>query len=220
MFKARQNYTHSWKNSKYLYCLYFWQYSSWQNSLFGTVRLTKNVDIDQYQYSGYRIGFDKRSSFSFPNGGFSQNVILFGVDMSSSFHVDNKKKDILILGKGSIQGLEHTLTLEKMYLVNFTVTKKKFCLSLYYNWASNCLFVTNKQLFVNCTKIYRFKAKDSEIVATPLCLGNISKDWSVDNMKKVRLHGYVYNFSVDYNVTDVDDILDIYRHLMKSNNSI
>ena len=101
--------------------------------MFGTVRLTKNVDIDQYQYSGYRIGFDKRSSFSFPNGGFSQNVILFGVDMSSSFHVDNKKKDILILGKGSIQGLEHTLTLEKMYLVNFTVTKKKFCLSLHYN---------------------------------------------------------------------------------------
>ena len=101
--------------------------------MFGTVRLTKNVDIDKYQYSGYKIGFDKRSSFSFPNGGFSQNVILFGVDMSSSFHVDNKKKDILILGKGSIQGLEHTLTPEKMYLVNFTVTEKKFCLSLYYN---------------------------------------------------------------------------------------
>ena len=82
------------------------------------------------------------------------------------------------------------------------------------------MFVTNKQLFVNCTKIYRFKAKDSEIVATPLCLGNISKDWSVDKMKKVGLYGYVYNFSVDYDVTDVDDILDIYRHLMKSNNSI
>ena len=100
--------------------------------MFGAVRLTENV-IDKYQYSGYRIGFDKRSSFSFPNGGFSQNVILFGVDMSSSFHVDNKKKDILILGKDSIQGLEHISTPEKMYLVNFTVTKMKFCLSLYYN---------------------------------------------------------------------------------------
>ena len=53
--------------------------------------------------------------------------------MSSSFHVDNKKKDILILGKDSIQGLEHISTPEKMYLVNLTVTKMKFCLSLYYN---------------------------------------------------------------------------------------
>ena len=68
-----------------------------ENSLFGEVRLTKNVDIDKY--SGYGIGFDRKSSFSFPGGGFGQNVIIFGVDMSSSVHVDNKKKDILILRK-------------------------------------------------------------------------------------------------------------------------
>ena len=71
--------------------------------------MTKNTDIDNYGYSGYRIGFDRRSSFSFPGGGFGQNVIIFGVDMSSSAHIDNKKKDVLILGKGSTQGLEHTL---------------------------------------------------------------------------------------------------------------
>ena len=64
-----------------------------------------------------------------------------------------------------------------MYSINFTVTKKKFCLSLHYNGA-------NSYLFVDGTEIYKSKAKDSEIVASPLCLGNISKDWSTDNMKK------------------------------------
>ena len=97
--------------------------------------------------------------------------------MSSSAHIDNNSKKRLILGIGPTQGLEHTLTAEKMYSINFTVTKKKFCLSLHYNGA-------NSYLFVNGTEIHKFKAKDSEIVATPLCLGNISKDWSVDYMKK------------------------------------
>ena len=69
-----------------------------KNSLFGAVRLTKNADIFKYRYSGYGIGFDRKSSFSFPSGGFGQNVIIL-VDMSSSVHVDNKKKDILILVK-------------------------------------------------------------------------------------------------------------------------
>ena len=86
--------------------------------------MTKNADIDKYKYSGYRIGFDRRSNFSFPGGGFDQNILIFGVNMSSSAHIDNKKKDILVLGKGPTQGLEHTLTAEKMYLINFTVTKK------------------------------------------------------------------------------------------------
>ena len=61
-------------------------------SLFGAVRLTKNPDIDKYQYSGYGTGFDRKSSFSFPGGEFGQNVIVFGVDKSSSVHVDNKKR--------------------------------------------------------------------------------------------------------------------------------
>ena len=147
-----------------------------KNSLFDAVKLTKNADIDKYGYSGYGIGFDRKSSFSFPGGGFGQDLTIFGVDTSSSVHVDNKKKDILILRKDRTQGLEHTLTAEKMYLINFSVTRKKFCLSLHYNKA-------NSYLFANDTEIYKFKAKDSEIVAAPLCLGNLSKDWSVDNMK-------------------------------------
>ena len=97
--------------------------------------------------------------------------------MSSSAHIDNKKKDRLVLGKGPTQRLEHTLTAEKTYSINFTVTKKKFCLSLHYSGATS-------YLFFNGTDIYKFKAKDSKIIASPLCLGNISKDWLVDNMEK------------------------------------
>ena len=117
------------------------------------------------------------------------------------------RKDI-VLGRGSTQGLESTLTAEKTYSINFTVTQKKLCLRLHYNGA-------NSYLFVNGTKIYKFKAKDSEIVASPLCLGNISKDWSTDNMKKTGLTGYVYDFSVDYEATNVNDIEDIHKYLMK-----
>ena len=91
--------------------------------MFGAVALTKYADIEKCKYSGYGIGFDKRSNFSFPSGGFGQNVLIFGADMSSSIHIDNKKKDILVLGRGPAQGLESTLTAEKMYSINFTVTK-------------------------------------------------------------------------------------------------
>ena len=134
--------------------------------------------------------------------------------MSSSKHIDNKGKDILILGIGLTQGLgEHSLTAEKMYSINFTNINEKFCLSLHYNGA-------NSYLFVNGKEIVKFKAKNSEIVATPLCLGSISKDWSTDKMKKTGLYGYVHDFSVDYNDTDVDDVKDIHKYLMKKKNII
>ena len=151
-----------------------------KNCLFGAVTLTKNADTEKYKYSGYGIGFDRRSSFSFPSGGFGQNVLIFGADMSSSIHIGNKEKYILVLGRGPTQGLGSTLTAEEMYSINFTVAKKKLCLCLQYNGA-------NSYLFVNGTEIITFKAKDSKIVASPLCLGNISKDWSTDNMKKQGL---------------------------------
>ena len=77
--------------------------------------------------------------------------------------------------------------------------KKKFCSSLYYN-------LVNSYLFVNSTEIYKFKAKDSEIVPISLCLGNISKDWSVDNMKRTGITGYVYDLSVDYDSISVEDV--------------
>ena len=80
--------------------------------------------------------------------------------------------------------LNTTIYAEKMYSINFTENIKRFCLSLHYNGA-------NSYLFVNGTEIHKFKAKDSEIVTTPLSLGNISKDFSVDNVKKAGLNGYI-----------------------------
>ena len=65
-----------------------------KNCLFGAVTLTKNADIEKYGYSGFGIGFDRRSSFSFPGGIFGQNVLIFGVDMDSSVHIDNIKRHI------------------------------------------------------------------------------------------------------------------------------
>ena len=84
-------------------------------------------------------------------------------------------------------------------------------MSLHYNGA-------NSYLFVNGTEIVKFQAKGSNIIATLLCLGNISKDWSVDNMKDTGLNGYVYDFSVDYDAAD--DIKDIHKYLMKKNNIV
>ena len=97
-----------------------------------------------------------------------------------------------------------------MHKINFTEKNKKICLSLHDNEA-------NSYLFVNGTEIHKFAAKNSEIAASPLCLGNISKDFSVDNMKKTGLNGYVYDFSIDYDAIAVDDILDIHKYLMGKN---
>ena len=89
-------------------------YPTLANALFGAVKLTKNADIEKYKYSGYGIGFDGHGFFSHPSGGTGRNVIIFGVDMSSSTKIDNKGKDILILGIGPTQGLgEHSLSAEK-----------------------------------------------------------------------------------------------------------
>ena len=97
-----------------------------------------------------------------------------------------------------------------MFSINFTVTNKTFCFSLHFNGA-------NIYLFVNGTEIYKFKAKDSDILVGPICLGNISKDWSVDNMKITGFTGCVYDFSVDYESIAVDDIKDFHNYLMKKN---
>ena len=130
--------------------------------------------------------------------------------MSSSTKIDNRKKRILILVKGATQGSKHTLSAEKLYSIYFTKKNTKFCLSLHYKGG-------NSHLFINGTEIIKFKAKDSEISAYSLCLGNISKDWSQDNMKKTGFNGYIYDFSTDYNAIGVSDILDIHKYLMKKN---
>ena len=75
-------------------------------------------------------------------------------------------------------------------------------------------------MFVNGKEIHKFKVKDSEIVATPLFLGSISKTWTVDNMKKTGLNGYVYDFTVDSGAIAADDILHIHNYLMKNNDTV
>ena len=167
------------------------------------------MDVDQYKYSGYGIGYNRKGSYSIGDE-VGRNIIIFGVDMSSSPHIDNKKKEILTLGKGCRQGLEHTLAAEKLYSINFTKENTKFCLSYHYNWA-------NSYLFVNGTEIIKFKAKDSEITPYLLCLGNISKDWLVHNIKKTGPNSCVYDFSVAYDAIAVPDILDIHKYLMEKN---
>ena len=78
----------------------------------------------------------------------------------------------------------------------------------------------NSYLFVNGTEIYKFKAKDSEFFVAPICLGNISKNWSTNSMRRSGFNGYVYDFSVDYDAIVVDDIKNIHKYLMEKNNIV
>ena len=122
--------------------------------------------------------------------------------MSLSVLIDNKAKDILILRKEKTR-LYHTLAEETLYSINFTRPGINFCLGLHYDGS-------NSFLFVKAAKIYPFKAKDSEIKKHPLCLGNISKDFTDNNMKKTGPNGHVYKFSVDY-IIDTSNIIDIHK---------
>ena len=97
-----------------------------QICLFGAVKLTKNSGIDKYEYSGYGIGFDSKGTFSHPSRGTGVIVVVFGVDISSCAHANNKTKNILIHVEGFTQGLEDTtLYAEKIYSINFTAARKK-----------------------------------------------------------------------------------------------
>ena len=151
------------------------------NCLFGSVKLTKNADLDKYKYSGYSIGFHLSSGFSLPHGSMGRNAIIFGADLRSCVHIDNEGKDILILREGATHGLDDTtLTAEAKYPINFTQPGKRFVLSLHYNGS-------NSFLFVHAAKVYQLKAKNSEIKDYALCLGNISKDFIVNNMTNTGL---------------------------------
>ena len=100
-------------------------YPTIENCFVGSVMLTKNTDINKYGYSGYGIGFDRKGLFAIGNE-IGKTVIIFGVAISSSSKIDNRKKEILILGKGQTQGLEHTLSAEKLYSINFTKKIQNF----------------------------------------------------------------------------------------------
>ena len=128
----------------------------------------------------YGIGFVSRLEFLFTYGSCGKNVIIFTADMSSSVHVDNEGKFILILGEQPTQWLdETTLTAETKYPIDFTQPNRRFVLSLHYNGSDSFLCV-------NATKIYKFNAKGSEIKKYLLCLGNFLKDFTINNMKKKK----------------------------------
>ena len=106
-------------------------------------KLTKNADLDKYNYTGSAIEFDSRSEFAFTGESYGKNVVIFGTDMRSFVIVDNKEKDILILVKGTAQGLDDaTLAVGAKYLINLTQSGKRFVLSLH------------------CTKVYQFKLRN------------------------------------------------------------
>ena len=112
------------------------------NFLFGSVKLTKNSDLDNYKYTGYGIGFDSRSEFLFTDGSYGKNVIISGANMSSYKHVDNKGKEILTLGEGPTKWLnDTTLTAAAKYPIDFTQSGKRFVLRLHYNGSNSFLFV-------------------------------------------------------------------------------
>ena len=130
--------------------------------------------------------------------------------MSSSKHGNNKRRNILVLDKYFIQGIDNTtICAEKMYSPHLTVNNKTCCLSLHYNG-------DNSYLFVNGKEVINFKCKYSD----PLCLGNISKDFDGVCMVSAGLARYVYDFIVDYWAIANDKILDIHNYLMKKNNIV
>ena len=111
------------------------------NSLFGSAELNKKVDRDKYQYRSCEIAFDSCSEFSLTNGNLGKHIIIFRTDLSLSLYIDNKNKDILILGEGPTQVLDDTtLKAEVKYLINFTEQGKRFVLGLHYN-GSNSFFI-------------------------------------------------------------------------------
>ena len=119
------------------------------NCLFGSVKLTKNPDLGKYKYIGYGIVFDSGSKFSFKDRRIGKNVIIFGADMSSFVHIDNKNKDILILYEGPTQRLQQRPNIPLIFL------------------------------FLNAITICQFKTKDSEVKDCTMCLGNTSIDFTI-----------------------------------------
>ena len=127
--------------------------------------------------------------------------------MSSCTKIDSKKKDILIVGKGPTE--RHCLQKECIQLILLKIIKSSV-------WTR--IIMEQTAIFVNRKEIYKFEAKYSEVVTNPLCLGNISKDWTRDNIKKTGLNRYVYDFSAGYDAIAVDDTFDIHKYLMKKDN--
>ena len=168
--------------------------------------------IKKYVYSGYGIPFDSGGSWCFDND-FARNVIIFGVDNSSSSHSDNRKNNFLILGEVPTYGINGSLMHQKKKLILTSVTTtQKFCLSLHYSGDNSYLFVKRKEIF-------KFKADNRNVnFPTQFWLGGIPNGFSNTESREVSLNGSVYDFSVYYNSFDKSNIINIHKYLMKKNN--
>ena len=157
----QNNYLTKIVNLYIVYELYEWPKSptssfKFKNCLFGATNIVKNSDKEIYVYSGYGITFNSTDWWSFGND-TARNVIIFGVDNSSSLHVGNRTNNVLILGLGPTFGIYGSFGLpEKKFSINFTKANTKFCLSLHYN-------ADNSYLFVNAKEIIKFKADNKNV---------------------------------------------------------
>ena len=184
-----------------------------QNALFGGVKITKNAtDTSKHKYEGYGICFDEGGMFSMGNIKNGRNILIFGVHENSVIHSNNKANNIFIMGDEFVHSInDTTFYAEKLYSQNFTGANKKFVLSLHYNGDDSYLFVNGKREL-------KFKAKNDQIVKEILCLGNISYDWTAANAQKTGLWSEMYDVAVDYTSTNIGDIYNVHRYLMKKHN--
>ena len=183
-----------------------------KNCLFGATNTVKNSDKEKYVYSGYGIIFYSACSWSFDND-FPRNVIILGVDNSSSSHSYNRKNSFLMLGDGPTYSIKGSFgSPEKKFNINFAKANTKFCVSLHYNTDNSYLFVNKKQIF-------KFKAENKNAnFPTQFCLGSISDGFGATESGDVYLDGNVCDFSVDYNSIDKSDILYVHKYLMTKKN--
>ena len=169
--------------------------------------IVKNSNKDKWVFGGCGIAFDGGDWWSFGNS-TARNVIIFGVDSSSSSYMDNPKNNFLILSKCQTFRINGSFgEPEKKFSINFTKANTKFCLNLHYNG-------NNSYLFVNGTETIKFKANNKNVnLLTQFFLGSISDGLNASKSREVSLNGDVYNFAVDYNSIDKSDILNIQKYL-------
>ena len=154
-------------------------------------------------YNGYRIIFDSAGSWSF-NNDTARNVIIFGVNNSSSTRANNPKNNFLVLGEGPVFGISGMFgSTEKSFSINFSKSNTKCSLSLHYNADNSCLLVNGKEIF-------KYKADNKNVnFPTQFRIGNISNELSATESREVSLNGNMHDFSVDYYSIDKSDLLNI-----------
>ena len=178
--------------------------------MFGTVKLERNTVKSKFAYNGWGIAFYGEGSWSFHND-FAGNIVIFGVDNSSSSHTDNRKNNFLVLGEGPTSGINNSIgAAEKKFSFNFSKANTKFCLSSHYN-------DDESYLYVNKTEICKIKANNN-ISWYNLHLVSVSIDIKKDEQSKISLNGTVYDFSVGHSSMKKEGIFNIHQYFKIKNN--